>query len=289
MSSPTDYYSVLSRVTAALDPAAEEDRHSIYDRARRAIVDADLPARQMQAERSALEAAIERIETEMHQGRARVPPPPRPRRAAPAQATEAPHRGAQQQQPRTLGLTPGMLAALATVAVLLLAVVGYALWPGGTASDRSDPGRRAEVPAARSKAETATERTNEPGRSYVFNRQLVYYRTVHPVGTIVIAKSQRFLYLVRPNVAALRYTVGVGRECANAVGLLLVSAKEEWPETPAKSRFGIRSLALGDTGHRIHGTYARSTAGDEGCFPLVNDDIADLYDRVPVGTRVVMN
>ena len=134
---------------------------------------------------------------------------------------------------------------------------------------------------------------------------MVFYRTIHPVGTIVIAKSQRFLYLVRPDVVAMRYTIGVGRECTNAVGLLLVSAKEEWPETPAqrtsqsassdvqrggsRSRFGLRSLALGETGHRIHGTYASTTDGEAGCFVLINDDIVDLYERVHAGTRVVIN
>src|SRR5262245_2989958 len=58
-----------------------------------------------------------------------------------------------------------------------------------------------------------------------------WFITEQSIGTIVIAKSQRFLYLVRPNVAAIRYTIGVGRQCTNAVGLLLVSAKEGTPES----------------------------------------------------------
>jgi lipoprotein-anchoring transpeptidase ErfK/SrfK len=135
---------------------------------------------------------------------------------------------------------------------------------------------------------------------------MVYYRTVHPVGTIVVAKSQGFLHLVRPNVAAMRYTVGIGRACTGVAGLLTVSAKEDWSQSPAqtaasepppgqaapggaRSRFGLRALPLSDSGHRIHGTHAATTAGDDGCFTLINDDIVDLYDRVQVGTRVVIN
>ena len=107
------------------------------------------------------------------------------------------------------------------------------------------------------------------------------------MGTIVIAKSQRFLYLVRPNTAALRYTIGIGRECANIAGLLLVSAKENWvelkastdadrgkplpgkgPDPDPRGRFGARSLALDETGHRIHGTGETVASGAAGCFPL---------------------
>lgn len=301
MSSPTDYYSVLRRATSALDPNTEEARRALYDRARQAIVDADLSPAQAANESSALEAAIARIEMQ-----ARVPPPLPPLRSTrPPRATEDGGRPA--AQPRKLGLSPAMLAALATAVVLIMAVGGYWLLLGVSGPDRSDPGLRADIPAApaapaaKGQPERAADGGKGSGRSFIFNRQMVYYRTIHPVGTIVIAKSQRFLYLVRENVAAMRYTIGVGRECVNVVGLLLVSAKEDWPDTTnqqasaqvqramPRSRFGLRSLALADTGHRIHGTYAPTTAGDDGCFVLINDDIVDLYERVPVGTRVVIN
>jgi lipoprotein-anchoring transpeptidase ErfK/SrfK len=121
----------------------------------------------------------------------------------------------------------------------------------------------------------------------------VYYRTTHPVGTIVVSKSQRFLYLTRPNAAALRYTIAIGRECENVSGLLLVSAKENWVELAtdemALGRFGVRSLALADTGHRIHGADARRKGQVAGCIPLLNEDVVDLYNRVGVGTRVIFN
>jgi lipoprotein-anchoring transpeptidase ErfK/SrfK len=97
----------------------------------------------------------------------------------------------------------------------------------------------------------------------------------------------------------MRYTIAVGRECSNAIGLLLVSAKDEGMKDaqPArlasadtgKTRSAARSLALGDTGHRIYGTDGPLTTAHDGCFALVSDDIIDLYDRVAVGTRVVIN
>ena len=136
--------------------------------------------------------------------------------------------------------------------------------------------------------------------------RVVYYRTIHPVGTIVIAKSQGHLYLVRPNVAAVRYTIGVGRECTNAVGLLLVSAKEQHPEnrpavaaaTPVSARspanvgakqHGSRAVALGDTGLRIYGTDPPVSDGKAGCFALTDEDMTDLYERIAVGARVVIS
>jgi len=185
--------------------------------------------------------------------------------------------------------------------VTALVILAVTFWPWSRAPDRGEAPKRAVAPAADT---TAGRAASDPNRSFIYKRQLVYYRTVHPAGTIVIAKSQGFLYLVRPNVTALRYTIAVGRECANAAGLLLVSGKEERPAPPvtttqqaaprlaaagdSDSRSGARSLTLGDTGHRIYGTTPPVTAGDE-CIALANEDIADLYDRVSVGTRVVIN
>jgi len=304
MSTPRDYYSVLRRAVSGLDANTEHARRTLYDRARQAILDADLSSSQMASERAALEAAIERIEAEAPQGDVRVPPSPPVRdvvrpRARPQDGPPDPST----PQPRLLGMSPGLVAALATVVVLMVAGVGYAVWPRTTA--RNAPDMRVDAPLDKAQPERTTDGSREAGRSFIFNRQMVYYRTIHPVGTLVIAKSQKYLYLVRPNVAAMRYTIGVGRECQNVVGLLPIAAKEEWPETPepqasqqastkaqrtsTRSRFGVRSLALGETGHRIHGTYAPTTDGDEGCFVLVNDDITDLYNRVETGARAVIN
>jgi lipoprotein-anchoring transpeptidase ErfK/SrfK len=67
----------------------------------------------------------------------------------------------------------------------------------------------------------------------VFKRQPVYYRTTHPVGLIVVEKSQRFLYFVRPNLVAIRYSIAVGRECAELTGWFFISQKQETVGTVA--------------------------------------------------------
>ena len=70
---------------------------------------------------------------------------------------------------------------------------------------------------------------------YIVRRQLVYFRTTYPAGTIVIAKSQHFLYVVKPNSAALRYTIGIGPDCSKSIGLYRVSRKTSEPETTSAS------------------------------------------------------
>jgi lipoprotein-anchoring transpeptidase ErfK/SrfK len=143
-----------------------------------------------------------------------------------------------------------------------------------------------------------------------YQRQLVYFRTTEPPGTIVVTVSQRFLYVVQGNNRALRYGIGVGREGFQWVGLLKISRKSEWPDwtpppemirrQPYLPRFmaggpgnpmGARALYLGSTVYRIHGTNQPHTIGhavSSGCFRLVNKDVVDLYERIPVGTKVVV-
>ena len=151
---------------------------------------------------------------------------------------------------------------------------------------------------------------SEEELSGALQRQPVFFRTAEPAGTIVIFTSQRFLYLVQGNSRALRYGIGVGREGFQWAGLLKISRKSEWPDwtpppemidrQPYLPRFmaggpgnpmGARALYLGSTIYRLHGTNQPQTIGhavSSGCFRLVNDDIIDLYERVPVGTKVVV-
>ena len=143
-----------------------------------------------------------------------------------------------------------------------------------------------------------------------FQRQVVFYRTNEPAGTIIVDTADRYLYLVQGNNRAIRYGIGVGREGFQWQGLLKVTRKAEWPDwtpppemiqrQPYLPRFmaggpgnpmGARALYLGATIYRIHGTNQPQTIGSavsSGCFRLVNDDVADLYSRVPVGTKVVV-
>jgi lipoprotein-anchoring transpeptidase ErfK/SrfK len=143
-----------------------------------------------------------------------------------------------------------------------------------------------------------------------FRPQPVYFRSNEKPGTIIINTDERFLYLVQPDNRAIRYGVGVGRDGFQWSGLLKISRKQEWPDwrpppemiqrQPYLPRFmaggegnplGARALYLGDTVYRIHGTNQPKTIGhavSSGCFRLVNADVIDLFDRVPVGTKVVV-
>jgi lipoprotein-anchoring transpeptidase ErfK/SrfK len=162
------------------------------------------------------------------------------------------------------------------------------------------------------------DRGDEPGLvaddGYIllpqWKRQMVFFRTNEPPGTIVVQTSERYLYLVQGNGRALRYGIGVGREGFQWQGLLKIARKAEWPDwvpppemiarQPYLPRFmaggpgnplGARAMYLGSTVYRIHGTNRPDTIGtaiSSGCFRLVNGDVADLYDRVPVGTKVVV-
>ncbi len=141
-------------------------------------------------------------------------------------------------------------------------------------------------------------------------RQLVDYQTREPAGTIVIDTAHTYLYLVLGRGKALRYGIGVGREGFTWSGTERISRMAEWPDwhppkemierQPYLPRFmaggpgnplGARALYLGKTLYRIHGTNQPSTIGSyvsSGCIRLLNEDVEDLYNRVQVGTRVVV-
>ena len=143
-----------------------------------------------------------------------------------------------------------------------------------------------------------------------FRRQVVFFRSNEAPGTIVVHTSERFLYVVQSNGRALRYGIGVGRDGFQWQGLLRISRKQEWPDwtpppemierQPYLPRFmaggpgnpmGARALYLGNTIYRIHGTNQPHTIGSavsSGCFRLVNPEVMDLYERIPVGTKVIV-
>jgi lipoprotein-anchoring transpeptidase ErfK/SrfK len=172
--------------------------------------------------------------------------------------------------------------------------------------------------AARSTTETM-DIGDEPGRisseeatitDGPFARQVVFFRSTEAPGTLVVHTSERFIYVVMGNSRALRYGLGVGREGFQWSGLVKISRKAEWPDwtpppemiarQPYLPRFmaggpgnpmGARALYLGSTIYRIHGTNQPETIGhavSSGCFRLANGDVIDLFDRVPVGTKVII-
>jgi lipoprotein-anchoring transpeptidase ErfK/SrfK len=143
-----------------------------------------------------------------------------------------------------------------------------------------------------------------------YQKQIVFFRTIEPPGTIIVDTTERFLYLVQDNGRAIRYGIGVGREGFQWSGLKRIERKAEWPDwtpppemierQPYLPRYmaggpgnplGARALYIGGTVYRIHGTNQPQTIGSavsSGCFRLTNPDVTDLYDRVPVGTKVVV-
>ena len=173
-------------------------------------------------------------------------------------------------------------------------------------------------PKAQHKAATAPDGDLPPGVDggstdaevpFFFRRQPVFYRSAHPVGSIIVDKQQHFLYLIQPKQVALRYGIGVGKSCAGVAGLHKVADKKEWPEwqppadmverklAPAGvmkgepgNPLGARIIVLDDGSMSIHGTNAPKTIGsslDFGCIRLANDDAVDLYNRVAAGARVI--
>ena len=143
-----------------------------------------------------------------------------------------------------------------------------------------------------------------------FQRQLVNYQTTEPAGTIIIDTPNTYLYLILGHGRALRYGIGVGREGFTWAGTQRIARMVEWPDwhpppemidrQPYLPRFmaggpgnplGARALYLGNTLYRIHGTNQPSTIGQfvsSGCIRLLNEDVEDLYNRVTLGTRVVV-
>ncbi len=143
-----------------------------------------------------------------------------------------------------------------------------------------------------------------------FQKQIVFFRSNEPAGTLIIHATERYLYYVMGNNRAIRYGVGVGRDGFTWQGLHKITRKAEWPDwrpppemiqrQPYLPRFmaggpgnplGARALYIGDTIYRIHGTNQPHTIGhavSSGCFRMVNNDVIDLFDRVPTGTRVIV-
>jgi lipoprotein-anchoring transpeptidase ErfK/SrfK len=141
-------------------------------------------------------------------------------------------------------------------------------------------------------------------------RAVIAFDTREAPGTVIIDTGNTALYYVLGRGRAIRYGVGVGREGFTWSGVQTISRKAEWPDwhpptemiarQPYLPRFmaggpgnplGARAMYLGSSAYRIHGTNDPSTIGkfvSSGCIRLTNEDVADLFSRVDVGTRVVV-
>jgi len=148
------------------------------------------------------------------------------------------------------------------------------------------------------------------GGSSPIPRERVAAPIALPPGSIYISTSERRLYLMLGNGEALRYGIGVGRDGFGWSGTHHITAKKEWPSwtPPAEMRrrrpdlprymaggienpLGARAMYLGSTLYRIHGSNEPETIGhavSSGCIRMTNEDVTDLYNRVSVGTLVVV-
>jgi lipoprotein-anchoring transpeptidase ErfK/SrfK len=145
-------------------------------------------------------------------------------------------------------------------------------------------------------------------------RQVVPFSGGHRPGTIVVDIDERFLYLVQEDGTALRYGVGVGRQGFSWKGTATVGRKGKWPSwNPTSTMVSLKIASAGvrnsgidnplgaralylyqgnrDTLFRIHGTNEPWSIGEQvssGCIRMLNEDIVDLYERVPVGATVLV-
>jgi lipoprotein-anchoring transpeptidase ErfK/SrfK len=189
---------------------------------------------------------------------------------------------------------------------------------------RTEVARMAPNPAfaamygARPDERFALPATDIAGVDPRYFRQEVAYPRADAPGTLVVDPGNKFLYLVRENGRALRYGVGVGKAGLAWSGKARVGRRAEWPRwTPTPDMIarepernapwrggmaggltnplGPRALYLfdgnRDTLYRIHGTNEPEKIGQavsSGCIRLRNIDVVDLFNRVPVGARVVV-
>jgi len=169
----------------------------------------------------------------------------------------------------------------------------------------------------------AEEEQQPKGPDPAFARKVVTYPSPEPRGTIIVDPGSHYLYWIQGDGTAVRYGVGVGAEGFIWNGLAVIHTKQEWPDwyPPAEmlsrrpelrehmvqlqsgigmkggleNPLGARAMYLWqgnkDTLYRLHGTNEPWTIGhnvSSGCIRLTNDDITDLYDRTPIGTKVVV-
>jgi len=188
------------------------------------------------------------------------------------------------------------LAAVLSTLVLIPSAKAFFLF--GDPLDRDRGYSQREAPQMRA--------APEPGIA----REVVRYFGREAPGTVIVNTQERRLYLVQSGGTAIRYGIGVGREGFQWAGVKTIERKAMWPDwrppevmlrrRPDLPRYmpggednplGARALYLGGTLFRIHGSNEPESIGhavSSGCIRMLNEDVMDLYDRVKVGTKVVV-
>jgi lipoprotein-anchoring transpeptidase ErfK/SrfK len=305
-----DYYPLLRKAVDALGRPGRDERYTVYERARKTVVnrlrggDAPWSDADIDAQILALDDAVRRIESELDPQPASAVEPPVAVAATPV--VEPADTPPARRRVAAAGLPKWVLGGAATAVLLIVLAAGYLAYRDQSRRP-ADPLLRdaAAVPAVPTKAQPQDTRPNADDLqpSYVLRKQLVFYRTTHPAGTIVISLNQRFLHVVQPNQVAIRYAIGVGPECARLAGLFQITDKVRQGETAeasagpssgravsVKQRYGPMALFFGER-HAVHGTNEPARVGRPatyGCLHQWNTDIADLYERVALNERVVV-
>ena len=202
---------------------------------------------------------------------------------------------------------PGAIGPPGTVTGSLQPAQQGAVPPQGVPQPQGADGRPVTLSALPPEEQPDAAPVNLPPN---LRRQEVTLATKEPPGTLIVDTPNTYLYYVVGNNRAIRYGVRVGRDGFTWSGVQKISRKAEWPDwhppsemidrQPYLPRFmaggpgnplGARAMYLGNTVYRIHGTNQPSTIGkfvSSGCIGMLNEDVSDLFDRVKVGTRVVV-
>jgi len=195
---------------------------------------------------------------------------------------------------------------------LLVVLFGAGVVLGGCMQSTIEPSSEANF-TARDKKLLAAAPYEKATIPEPYKRHIVEYHRREAPGTILIDSDARYLYYVLPDGKAIRYGVTVGEEALAWSGVAKVGRMTEWPSwTPTaeikkrmdvpdfvgpgpQNPMGARAMYLfegnKDTLFRIHGTLEPTTIGknvSSGCIRMINQDVIDLYERVPVGTTVIV-
>jgi lipoprotein-anchoring transpeptidase ErfK/SrfK len=192
----------------------------------------------------------------------------------------------------------------------MLVMVGIAAWTGAAHSQLLAMNGRNDAGVVYRQA--APDHESDSGLAFParLHRQIVDYRSADTQGAIIIDTPNTYLYFILGGGKAIRYGIGIGREGFTWSGVKNIERKSEWPDwippaemlqrQPYLPRFmaggpgnplGARAMYLAGSVYRIHGTNAPGTIGKQvssGCIRMLNDDVIDLYDRIHVGTKVVV-
>jgi len=292
-----DYYALLTKAVAGKDTVA---RGKIYKDAYDLIQRSSIPKSDIPSHVAALEDAVRQIEND-------IADRDRDDETPAAEIEKVLSTGPNWKALATIAFGAVVAIGLSALFYQHLSTKDKESRPVATASARQ-PVVRADsvVPDLDPGVDGGSSAADLP---FSLQRQVVFYRTTIVPGSIVVDRESRFLYLIEYNNSARRYGIGIAKECLKGGSFFRITNKLEWLDwhsfgadasknTPVSlpatvrsgSPLGSRALLLDKPGLIIHGTNSPKTIGHlvaSGCIRLVNDDVEDLYRRVPLETRVI--